>query len=53
MTTWIAQPDPTNKGQWRIINSATLKTIVFGLSERDAKFYAERRNKENKKQPHA
>lgn len=52
MIPWKAEPDPMNPGHWRIINSKTLKTIVYGLSERDAKGFAERRNKQQEKREH-
>lgn len=47
---WKAEPDPTNPGQWRIINFNTRKTVVYGLSQRDAEDFSRRRNfQEDKK----
>lgn len=49
MTPWKYVPDPNNPGQWKIINSATLKTIVYGLTKIDADSFADRRNKQQEK----
>ena len=48
MTTWISTTDPQNPGQWRIVTSEG-RTIVFGLSKKDADSFVEQRNKEQKK----
>lgn len=45
---WIAQLDNENPPSWKIINSATLKTIVLGLTARDAKEFADKRNNQEK-----
>jgi hypothetical protein len=49
MTLWKSEPDPTNPGQWRIVNAKTGKTIVYGLSERDANDLVEQRNRKEAK----
>jgi len=45
---WKHKPDPKNPGQWQIVN-ATGKTVVFGLSERDASDFVARRNRQEEK----
>ena len=49
MTLWKSESDPTNPGQWRIVNATTGKTIVYGLSERDANDFVKRRNQQEAK----
>lgn len=49
MTTWKAEQDPHNPGHWRIVNATTGKTVVYGLSKRDAECFANRRNQQENK----
>jgi len=49
MIYWKSVPDENNPGQWKIINDSTKKTIVYGLSQRDAEAFADRRNKQQEK----
>lgn len=49
MTIWRSEPDPENRGHWRIVNNANGKTVVYGLSKIDADSFVERRNKQERK----
>lgn len=49
MIYWRAELDPENPPGWRIINDFTKKTIVYGLTELDARAFADRRNKQQEK----
>lgn len=47
--TWIARLDPKNAPSWEVISSATRKTVVYGLSQKDAEDAADKRNKKHGK----
>jgi hypothetical protein len=49
MILWKPEPDPQNSGHWRIVNVKTGKVVVYGLTARDAKEFADRRNHQEEK----
>lgn len=46
---WIAEADKANPPSWHILNSSTGRVIVYNLTEKDAKEFADRRNKQQEK----